>query len=78
MRARRRPAVVVSAAVAALRQRVWARPVADGEVAAQVPSGVALAVDALGFGARATEASVHRSGPWVRLSLPSGHVLARP
>lgn len=67
-----------SAAVAALRQRVWARPVADGEVAAQVPSGVALAVDALGFGARATEASVHRSGPWVRLSLPSGHVLARP
>lgn len=67
-----------SAAVAALRQRVWERPVGEDGVAGQVPSGVALAVDALGFVVGAPEADVHRSGPWVRLSLPSGHVLARP
>lgn len=67
-----------SAAVAALRHRVWARPVGEDEVSAQVPAGVALAVDALGFAAGASSASVHRSGPWVRLTLPAGHVLARP
>lgn len=67
-----------SAAVAALRQRVWARPVGEGEVPAQVPSGVAFAVDAMGFAAGTDVTSVHRSGPWVRLTLPAGHVLARP
>lgn len=67
-----------SAAVAALRHRVWGRPVGEDEVLSGVPSGVALAVDALGFAAGAATAGVHRSGTWVRLSLPAGHVLARP
>lgn len=67
-----------SAAVAALRQRVWARPVGEDEALGQVPSGVAFAVDALGFAAGVEAASVHGSGPWVRLTLPAGHVLARP
>lgn len=75
-----------AAAVAALRTRVWSRPVGDRATAAQVPSGVALAVHALGFApsvvADATSTprtlAVHRSGPWLRVSSPLGHVLARP
>ncbi|WP_134772593.1 hypothetical protein [Ornithinimicrobium flavum] len=64
-----------SAAVEALRHRVWGRP-----VDLRVPAGTALAVHALGFapaGRSGDAATVHRAGPWVRLSLPAGHVLAR-
>lgn len=62
-----------AAAVAALRARVWGRELVPG-----VPAGVGLAVVSLGFvqdpGSTAT---VHRSGPWTRVSLPAGHVLCR-
>ena len=64
-----------AAAVEALRHRVWGRPVGLG-----VPAGTALAVHALGFapsGRSGDAATVHRAGPWVRRSLPAGHVLAR-
>lgn len=67
-----------SAAVAALRRRVWARPVGEQGVAAEVPSGSALAVHALGFAARDAELAVHRAGGWLRVSSPLGHVLTRP
>lgn len=73
-----------ASAVAALRARVWGRPLVAG-----VPSGVGLGVHALGFAGRAgaaggaadadgaEHATVHRAGPWVRVSLPAGHLLAR-
>lgn len=62
-----------ASAVAALRRRVWSEP---AEVAAGVtmPSGLAFAVDALGFGG---PARLFRSGPWWRLTGPGGHALAR-
>lgn len=68
------PATAGAPAVAALRARVWGRLLSH-----DVPAGVALATLALGFvhPDRGQEATVHRSGPWVRVSLPAGHVLAR-
>lgn len=68
-----------AAAVAALRHRVWSRPVDEDGTAGSVPSGTALAIHALGFatGAAGGTATVHRAGPWLRLSLPAGYVLAR-
>ena len=62
-----------AAAVASLRARVWGR-----ELAAGVPAGAGLAVTSLGFARdRGGAATVHRSGPWTRVSLPGGHVLCR-
>jgi hypothetical protein len=61
-------------AVAALRARVWGRLLEH-----EVPAGAGLAVLALGF-AREDQprlATVHRSGPWTRVSLPAGHVVCR-
>jgi hypothetical protein len=67
-----------AAAVTRLRAGVWGRPLAGHP---GVPTGVAFAADAFGFlggGADVpAEASLHRAGPWVRLSTPRGHVLAR-
>ncbi|WP_409483452.1 hypothetical protein [Arsenicicoccus dermatophilus] len=71
-------------AVAELRRRVWARPVtaaprpapAATAPAVDLPSGVAFAAHVLGF-LGAAPAAVHRSGPWLRLSTPTGHVLTR-
>ena len=68
------PGVAGAPAVAALRARVWGRLLEH-----DVPAGAGLAVRALGF-ARAGQpqvASVHRSGPWTRISLPAGHVVCR-
>lgn len=63
-----------ASAVALLRARVWAREIEGGATA-----GAGLAARALGF-ARPGDgqvATVHRSGPWTRVSLPAGHVLSR-
>jgi hypothetical protein len=68
-------------AVNQLRRAVWGRPLGVdlGPWLGATPSGVAFAFDALGFGAGPGEAAVgvYRAGPWVRLSTPHGHVLAR-
>jgi hypothetical protein len=70
-------------AVNQLRRAVWGRPLGVdlGPWLGATPVGVAFAFDALGFGAGAGSTietvSVHRAGPWVRLSTPHGHVLAR-
>jgi hypothetical protein len=64
-----------AAAVTRLRAGVWGHPLAGHP---GVPSGVAFAADAFGFlRAGAGDATLHRAGPWVRLSTPRGHVLAR-
>ncbi|WP_010148900.1 hypothetical protein [Serinicoccus profundi] len=70
-----------SAAVGALRSRVWGRTVGQS----QVPAAAGLAVHTLGFagpdrpgGAEGAVATVHRSGPWLRVSTAAGHVLVRP
>ncbi|AXH95928.1 hypothetical protein [Ornithinimicrobium avium] len=61
-------------AVAALRAAVWGRPLEH-----DVPAGAGLAALALGFAAESQpqQASVHRSGPWTRVSLPAGYVVCR-
>ena len=61
-------------AVAALRARVWGRRLDH-----DVPAGAGLAALALGFAREGDEhvATVHRSGPWTRVSLPAGHILCR-
>ncbi|GGK66259.1 hypothetical protein [Ornithinimicrobium pekingense] len=63
-------------AVAALRARVWGR-LLDHDV----PAGAGLAALALGFaregGQHSLVATVHRAGPWTRVSLPAGHILCR-
>lgn len=64
-----------AAAVAALRSRVWGTDVS--EHAPGVPGGLAFAAFSLGFARPGDVASVLRNGPWTRLSLPVGHVLAR-
>lgn len=57
-----------------VRAQVWGEP--DREVA-ELPRGVAFAAFALGFIGGAETATVHRSGPWTRVSLRRGHVLTR-
>lgn len=68
------PKTAGAPAVAALRAGVWGRRLEH-----DVPAGAGLAVLALGFAAeeRPQEATVHRSGPWTRVSLPAGHVVCR-
>ena len=60
-------------AVAALRQRVWAR---DSQTTPPIPSGSAFAAYALGF-LTAESAQVFAQGHWIRLSTETGHVLIR-
>lgn len=57
-----------------VRSQVWGR--VDDDVA-DLPLGVAFAAFALGFIAGEETATVHRSGPWTRVSLRRGHVLTR-
>ena len=64
-----------AAAVAALRARVWGADLA-GEVPG-VARGLAFAAFSLGFARPGAVATVLHSGPWTRLTLPVGHVLAR-
>jgi hypothetical protein len=60
-------------AVAALRQRVWAR---YSQTTPPIPSGAAFAAYALGFLTQES-ARVFAHGRWTRLSTATGHVLAR-
>ena len=60
-----------AAAVAALRQRVWAR---DTRTTPPIPSGAALAAYTLGFLTQ-DSARVFAHGRWTRLSTATGHVL---
>jgi hypothetical protein len=69
------PAGSGAAAVAALRARVWGRPLVASMPA--VPAGVAFALVALGYLDVAAPAAVHRAGPWWRVTTSAGHVLAR-
>jgi hypothetical protein len=69
------PPTAGGAQVAALRARVWGRPL--GELLPTVPSGVAFAADALAFLDDAEAAALYRCGPWHRLTTSRGHVLAR-
>ncbi len=62
-----------SVAVAALRQRVWAR---DSRTTPPIPSGAAFAAYALGF-LMQESARVFAHGRWTRLSTATGHVLVR-
>lgn len=82
-----------SSAVESLRARVWGRPIeVSGPLDRLVPRGAGLAVHALGFAGPASggagaagvsdgipeSASVHRSGPWLRVSTPAGHAVLHP
>lgn len=60
-------------AVAAVRQRVWAR---DSPTTPPIPSGAAFAAYALGFLTQES-AGVFAHGRWTRLSTATGHVLVR-
>ena len=60
-------------AVAALRQRVWAR---DSQTTPPIPSGAAFAAYALGF-LTEESAQVFAHGRWTRVSTVTGHVLVR-
>ncbi|MGD8150376.1 hypothetical protein [Ornithinimicrobium sp. Y1694] len=69
-----------AAAVGMLRARVWSREVEVDGAPTGAPAGAGLAAKVLGF-ARPDDdgvATVHRVGPWTRVSLPAGHVLSRP
>jgi hypothetical protein len=69
------PPTAGAAAVASLRQRVWGQRLSKDEGAP--PAGVALAAQTLGFTVPGHSGSVLTSGPWTRLSLRNGEVLAR-
>ncbi len=62
-----------SAAVSALRLAVWSRALPGR---ADLPAGIAFAAHALGFLTGSTM-TVHRAGPWTRVSSRVGHVIAR-
>jgi len=73
--ARGTPAGAGAAAVASLRARVWGRQLSDDSAAP--PAGMALAAHTLGFTGPDDTGTVLTSGPWTRLSLRNGEVLAR-
>ena len=60
------------AAAGLVRDRVWAREVADG-----LRAGAAFAAYALGFLRPGSPVTVLRSGPWTRLTAVGGHVVMR-
>jgi|SRR5690606_15152006 len=70
-------------AVDALRRRVWARTALEvattqpTEDTVPVVAGAAFGAHVLGFLPETGQASLLRSGPWMRLSLPAGHILVR-
>lgn len=64
-------------AVAALREQVWRRPIADTATEGPVPAALAFAAYALGFLSQGTSATLATSGRWTRLSTPAGHALTR-
>lgn len=71
-----------SAAVAALRRRVWARPLelvpsASDARHGACAMGAAFALEGLGFLAGADRVEIRSAGTWVRLTTSAGHVLTR-
>lgn len=79
-----------SAAVAALRERVWGRIVpvdgaageraatnGDAEAGPAYPAALAFAAYALGFLTPGTESSLATNGRWTRLTTAAGHALTR-
>lgn len=72
------PAGSGAAAVATLRARVWGRSLVEGGTELEgLPAGVALVAVALGFVTDGERAIVYRNGPWWRVTMARGHVLAR-
>ncbi|GAA4284003.1 hypothetical protein GCM10022261_15340 [Brevibacterium daeguense] len=75
------PSGAGSAAVAALRRRVWSRPMEFGSVFDAVSpapnAGASFALHGLGFLASADRVEVRRSDQWLRMSTAAGHVLTR-
>lgn len=79
------PAGAGAAAVATLRARVWGRelPVeaapsdVSDDAGGSAPAGTGLAAYALGFARGGQTSSVFSSGPWTRVSLRNGAILAR-
>lgn len=61
--------------VDAARAAVWGR--AMPEVAPDLPAGAAFAALTLGFLTPEQPAGIYRSGRWLRISTPRGHVLVR-
>lgn len=57
------------------RASVWGRAMANYP---ELPGGAAFAGFALGFWAPQSQVRLYRSGRWLRLSSPAGHVLIRP
>lgn len=66
-----------SAAVSALRRRVWSRPLIESAAEAPPSAGAAFALHGLGFIHSAGLIELRRSATWLRLSTPTGHVLTR-
>lgn len=62
-------------AVTALRERVWGRTVSEEHPT--VTAGTGLAAYSLGFVRPGQQVPAFRSGPWLRLSTPAGHILTR-
>ncbi|WP_421083017.1 hypothetical protein [Rothia nasimurium] len=67
------------AVVSTVRSRIWSSPLATPDAHIQLPTGVAFALEVLGFlPPRATEPmQVFSSGSWARISARAGHVLVR-
>lgn len=61
-------------AVADLRARVWGRPLGTQP---ELPAGAGFAAYGLGFLTPDATVSLHRAGPWRRLTCPGGYVLMR-
>jgi len=73
--ARGTPPGAGAAAVASLRERIWGQRLSDD--AGSPPAGVALGAHTLGFMGSDGPGAVLSSGPWTRVSLRNGDVLAR-
>lgn len=58
-----------------VRSRIWSSPL-DAR-AADIPTGMAFAAQALGFLGEGGEIVVFESGRWLRISCSGGHVIAR-
>lgn len=69
------PETVGAPLLAAARTPVWSREL---ETLKGVPAGAAFAGYTLGFWREGVAVKLYRAGRWFRLSVPHGHVVARP
>lgn len=62
-----------------VRQRIWSSPLPETNLPGgiQLPLGAGFAMHSLGFITEAGTSAVYRSGSWLRVSGPRGHVLVR-